>query len=73
MVVSWTQHERMAVEQVRGPVVHTEVQAVMNDALFQVLQTMGFAVEPFGEYDVALVVAVTTAAAAVAPVTGRGV
>ncbi len=68
VIMSWTQHDRMAVEQVRGSVVQTEVQAVVNDALFQVLQTVGFAVEPFGRHDVALV-----AAARLVPVAGRGV
>jgi len=61
VIVSWTQHERMAVAQVRGEQVHTELQAVMNDALFQALQTMGLAAQPFGEHDLALVAAVVVA------------
>jgi len=48
VIVRWTQHDRVAVDEVRGLAVHAEVQAVMNDSLFQVLQAMGFAVEPFG-------------------------
>ncbi len=68
VIVRWTQHDRVAVDEVRGLAVHAEVQAVMNDSLFQVLQAMGFAgvVRP-----VALVVAVA-AAAGVAPIAGRG-
>ncbi len=58
VIVTWTQHDRLAVEERRGAGVRAGLQAVMNDALFQVLQALGFGVDPFGEHDVALVRAV---------------
>jgi len=61
VIVTWTQHDRLAAAQGRGAGVHAEVQAVMNDALFQVLQALGFGVEPFSEHDVALVRSATPA------------
>lgn len=48
VVVSWRQHDRMSVEQVRGAVADAAVQQVMNRAVADVLGTLGYAVEVLG-------------------------
>jgi hypothetical protein len=47
VVVSWHQHERMSVGQVRGAAVVETVQEAMNATLDDVLTAMGFEVEVF--------------------------
>jgi hypothetical protein len=49
VVVSWTQHDRMALGRVRGHAADLAAQAVMNHAVAGVLMAFGFVVEPFGE------------------------
>jgi hypothetical protein len=46
IVVAWRQHDRMSVEQVRGPATDALVQHAMNTAVGQVLADLGFAVDP---------------------------
>jgi hypothetical protein len=48
VLVSWRQHDRMSVRQVRGAVADAAVQQRMSAALADVLADLGFAVEPFG-------------------------
>jgi hypothetical protein len=48
IVVAWRQHDRMSVEQVRGPAADALVQQTMNAAVGQVLADLGFAVDPVG-------------------------
>jgi hypothetical protein len=57
VIVSWTQHDRMAVEHRRGLQVHQVIQDVMNDALCTVLVELGFAVRPIGSRDIPFVLA----------------
>jgi len=49
VIVSWTQHDRMALGRVRGHVADLAAQEVMNHAVAGVLAAFGFEVEPFGE------------------------
>ncbi len=51
VLVSWHQHDRMSVQQVRGAAVESAVQRAMSAALAEVLRTVGFEVEPFGSSD----------------------
>jgi hypothetical protein len=47
VVVSWHQHERMSAQQARGTTVTAAVQSTMNAAVAELLEGMGFEVEPF--------------------------
>jgi hypothetical protein len=58
IVVSWRQHDRMSVRQVRGADLDAAVQQTMNDAVADVLAQLGFAVEPFGTTGAHLVTAI---------------
>jgi hypothetical protein len=49
VLVSWTQHDRMALGRVRGSAADVAAQATMNAAVAGVLTAFGFLVEPFGE------------------------
>ncbi len=49
ILVSWRQHDRMSVQQVRGAALDTAVQRTMNDTLATLLVQFGFVVEQFGE------------------------
>jgi hypothetical protein len=49
VVVSWTQHDRMALGRVRGHAADLAAQELMNHAVAGVLASFGFLVEPFGE------------------------
>jgi hypothetical protein len=49
VLVSWTQHDRMALGRVRGHVADLAAQDVMNHAVAGVLAAYGFVVEPFGQ------------------------
>jgi hypothetical protein len=49
VLVSWTQHDRMALGRVRGHDADVGAQATMNGAVAGVLLAFGFLVEPFGE------------------------
>jgi hypothetical protein len=49
VLVSWTQHDRMALGRVRGHAADLAAQDVMNHAVAGVLAAFGFLVEPFGE------------------------
>jgi hypothetical protein len=51
VLVTWHQHDRMSVQQVRGAAVETVVQRTMNATVAHLLRTMGFEVEPFGSGD----------------------
>jgi hypothetical protein len=46
ILVSWRQHDRMSVHQVRGAAADTVVQRTMNAAVASVLGQLGFEVEP---------------------------
>jgi hypothetical protein len=47
VVVSWRQHDRMSVDQVRGSAADVAVQDAMNRAVAEVLDVMGYRLEPF--------------------------
>ncbi len=49
VLVSWTQHDRMALGRVRGHAADLAAQEVMNHAIAGVLAAFGFELEPFGE------------------------
>jgi hypothetical protein len=49
VLVTWTQHDRMALGRVRGHVADVTAQQVMNTAVADVLTAYGFSVEPFGD------------------------
>jgi hypothetical protein len=49
VLVTWTQHERMALGRVRGHDADLGAQEVMNHAVAGVLSAFGFQVEPYGE------------------------
>ncbi|RBY84629.1 hypothetical protein [Blastococcus sp. TF02A-30] len=57
VVVGWRAHDRIAVQQVRGPAAGDAVAQLMNAAVADLLVTMGFVVEPFGESGSCLVTA----------------
>lgn len=48
VVVSWHQHDRMSAGQVRGAAMDAAVQRAMNAAVADLLERMGFEIEPFG-------------------------
>ena len=48
VIVTWTQHDRMTLAQVRGGEADRAAQAAMNRAVGEVLSAFGFLVEPFG-------------------------
>jgi len=58
ILVSWRQHDRMSLQQVRGPEADAAVQRTMNTAIAGVLAEMGFRVTPFGSTGCHLVTAV---------------
>lgn len=47
IVVTWRQHDRMAVDQVHGSAAEAAVQQVMNAAVADILRLRGLVVEPF--------------------------
>ena len=49
VVVSWHQHDRMSEQRVRGEAMESVVQRTMNAAVVDLLDRMGFEVEPFGD------------------------
>ncbi|WP_369140489.1 hypothetical protein [Modestobacter versicolor] len=49
VLVTWTQHDRMALGRVRGHAADLAAQQVMNTAVAGVLTAFGFLVEPFGD------------------------
>jgi hypothetical protein len=49
VLVSWSQHDRMALGRVRGHAADLAAQEVMNHAVAGVLSAFGFVVEPFGQ------------------------
>ncbi|MGY1740824.1 MULTISPECIES: hypothetical protein [unclassified Blastococcus] len=48
VLVTWHQHDRMSVQQVRGAAMEAAVQRTMSTAVADLLRTLGFEVEPFG-------------------------
>ena len=60
ILVSWRQHDRMSVQQVRGAALDTAVQRTMNDTLTALLVQFGFVVEELGDAGCALVTAIRT-------------
>lgn len=48
VLVTWHQHDRMSVQQVRGAAMEAAVQRTMSAAVAELLRTTGFEVEPFG-------------------------
>lgn len=58
IVVSWHRHDRMGLEQARGPAMDAAVQRTMNAAIADLLGMSGFGVEPFGSAGCSLVTAV---------------
>lgn len=59
VLVTWRQHDRMSVQQVRGAAMDAAVQRTMTAAVATVLQQMGFSVEEFGLTGAHLVTAPT--------------
>lgn len=57
VLVNWRAHDRMSVHETRGAVAHDAVSAVMNLAVADVLENLGFVVEPFGTTGTSLVTA----------------
>ncbi|MGY1917009.1 hypothetical protein [Blastococcus sp. SYSU DS0973] len=49
VLVTWRQHDRMSLQQVRGAAMDAAVQRTMTAAVGTVLQQMGFSVEEFGD------------------------
>jgi len=58
VIVTWTQHDRMALGQVRGVDADRAAQVAMNRAVGEVLTAFGFMVEPFGSAEAHVVRAV---------------
>ena len=58
ILVSWRQHDRMSLQQVRGAALDTAVQRTMNETLGSLLVQFGFVVEAFGEAGCHLVTAI---------------
>ena len=56
VLVSWHQHDRMSRDQVRGAQAVSAVQRVMNAAVAEVLESLGFLVAPVGAAGCSLVV-----------------
>ncbi|CCG05403.1 hypothetical protein [Blastococcus saxobsidens] len=59
VLVTWRQHDRMSVQQVRGAAMEAAVQRTMTAAVATVLRQMGFPVEEFGSTGAHLVTAPT--------------
>ncbi len=57
LLVSWRPHDRMSLQQVRGATADAAVQQLMNAAITDVLEQLGFVVEPVGDTRCALVTA----------------
>lgn len=49
VVVSWHRHDRMSADQVHGAAMDASVQRAMNAAVADLLERMGFEIEPFGQ------------------------
>ena len=56
VLVSWRQHDRMGVDQVRGPGTVAAVQWTMNAAVAGCLEQLGFLVAPIGSSGCSLVI-----------------
>jgi hypothetical protein len=63
VIVTWTQHDRMAKEQLRGYTVQGAVQDTMNRAVWDVLAVMGFGLTQFGRGGRIVAVGVSSPAA----------
>jgi hypothetical protein len=63
VIVGWTQHDRMAVDHVRGYPAYQGVQETMNYAVADALTALGFQVEGFGEASAHIVTGIVTGAA----------
>ncbi len=57
LLVSWRPHDRMSLHQSRGATADEAVQRLMNVAILEVLEQLGFVVEPAGATACALVTA----------------
>lgn len=57
LLVSWRSHDRMSLQQSRGATADEAVQRLMNVAILEVLEQLGFVVEPAGATACALVTA----------------
>jgi hypothetical protein len=57
LLVSWRPHDRMSLQQVRGATADEAVQQLMNAAITDVLEQLGFVVEAVGDTRCALVTA----------------
>ena len=57
VLVSWRQHDRMSVSQIRGAAMEAAVQRTMSTAVATVLEQMGFPIEQFGDTGAHLVTA----------------
>lgn len=57
LLVSWRPHDRMSLQQVRGATADAAVQQLMNAAITDVLEQLGFVVQPVGDTRCALVTA----------------
>jgi hypothetical protein len=55
VVVSWHEHDRMSAQQVRGAAVEQVVRRTMNATIADLLDRMGFEIEPFGDAGCCLV------------------
>lgn len=67
VIVAWTQHDRMALDHTRGYQVYADVQDTMNYAVADVLLSIGFTVQQFGQASAHIATtAPTTPAAATA-------
>jgi len=56
IVIAWSQHERMSIDQASGAHASAAVQALMSDTIAALLTALGFPVEPFGNGGTALIV-----------------
>ena len=65
VLVSWRQHDRMSVQQVRGAALDTVVQRTMNGTLGALLVQFGFVVQEFAEDGCHLVTAIRSHPSAV--------
>ncbi len=66
VIVGWTQHDRMAVDHVRGYPAYLGVQETMNYAVADALTALGFQVEGFGDASAHIVTGTATATAGAA-------
>jgi hypothetical protein len=60
VLVTWRQHDRMSLQQVRGEAMDAAVQRTMSTAVATVLRQMGFPIEEFGATGAHLVTAPTS-------------